>query len=125
MRPIALALYDRRDMHARRPMQTPLSDYGFSAAEAATLREQVLDAIEAMPAWKRARSAIVVRRDGVEVLERADLAQHYRRHGLRPLAFQVRQAPLGRVLLVLEGEPETTVLTVDGEAWLRAAGRTP
>jgi len=115
--PIAAALYSPPPP---RGPSTPLADYGFTVEEGHELRAQLLAALDGMPAWKRARVALVVRRDGVEVLERAELAQHYRRHGLRPLAFQVRQAPLGRVLLVIEGEPETTVLTVDGDAWLRA-----
>lgn len=125
MRPaIAPALYERRDLQpaARAPIATPLSAYGFTPEEAEVLRAQVLAAIAAMRAWKRMRSAIVVRRDGVEVLERQELSRHYRRHGLAQLALQVRGASLARVLLVIEGEPETTVLTVDGDAWLAASG---
>jgi hypothetical protein len=123
--PVAPVLYDASARRTTAFLATPLADYGFSVEEAQVLRDQLLALLDGMPGWKRARSAFVVRRDGVEVLDRAELAQHYRRHGLRVLAYQVRQASMGRVLLVLEGEPETTVLTVDGDAWLRAMRGTP
>jgi hypothetical protein len=84
------------------------------------LRAELREKLATTPAWKRCRVAFVVREDGVEVIERHELAQHYRRHGLRDLAQRVRQASLGLALVVLEGEPETAILGVDVVAWLAA-----
>lgn len=97
--------------------QPTLEQLGF-VENGAELRAELLRKVRETARHRWSQVAYVVRADGVEMVERGELARHYQRHGLRPLALRVRQAPVLLGLVVLEGEPETAVIPYDFRAWL-------
>jgi hypothetical protein len=123
MRTVTYGLAHAPVVEPPRAIQPTLEQLGFTDC-AEQLREELLVKVRATARHRWCQVAYVVRADGVEVVERGELARHYQRHGLRPLALRIRQSPLLLGLVVLEGEPETAVVPWDFKAWLATGGLT-
>lgn len=80
----------------------------------------VRDALDGRP---HGAAVVVFTPDGVEVQDREELVQHYRRTGVRELVTRLRRAvvPPGHCLALVDLEVGTRVIAVEVEALCRLA----